>query len=494
MHPPDEGKARERVRFGTDGWRGQIARDFTFANVARVAHATAGFLLSDARKSLPLYRDWGAPYRPAANGIVVGYDTRFLSREFAWHFARVVRDRGLPVAVASDFVSTPALSHAVVDRRAACGVMFTASHNPPSDSGIKIKSEYGGSAPLDVTAVIESLLPEEAPEPRSPEGAVSPVDLRAPYLARVRRLIDPGRLTAFPVRVVADAMYGSAQGYVAELLAGYGVDHLQIRSVQNVLFGGKKPEPLEENLVPLRAVIASLPRRGAPVIGVATDGDGDRVAAMDEQGGYLDPHVTFALLLRYLITERRWRGAVVKSVNQTDMATAIAREHGLEVVEIPVGFRFAAEQILKKDVLIAAEESGSYAVRGHIPERDGVLTSLLLVEMAACAGKPLSHLVQSLQDDFGPHAYRRRDLVVAAPLEVVSRLRDAPPDRFAGWDVKGVETLDGIKLRFDEGWVLFRASGTEPILRTYCEMRSDEAVLRVLDEAERMARGELTLW
>jgi len=482
------------VRFGTDGWRGVIAREFTFDNVARVAQATAGFLLSKTRKELAIYREWGAQYRSAANGVIIGYDTRFLSREFAYHFARVLHDSGIPVIISDAPVPTPALSYAVVERRAAAGIMFTASHNPPIYNGIKYKAEYGGSAPGEVTSAVERLLPNKVTPPRSPEGAIVEADLREPFLAKVRTLVDPARLTASPVRVVIDSMYGSAQGYVSQLLTEYGVPYVQIRGTRNVLFGGKKPEPIEENLIPLRAVIASTRRGGEPLIGVVTDGDGDRISAMDEQGKFIDAHRSFALILRYLIKERGWRGAVVKSFALTDMAQKICREYNLELIEVPIGFKYACEQILKRDVLIAAEESGSIAIRGHIPERDGVLLSLLLTEIAASAKRPMSQVVAKMLDDLGPHVYHRRDIEVEGRLEVVARLRQNPPERFAGHRIRAIETLDGLKLRFDKGWLLFRASGTEPILRLYCEMETKKDVQVMLEEAERLARGDLTLW
>ena len=494
MKSQEEEQKAGDVRFGTDGWRGVIAREFTFDNVARVAQATAGFLLSETRKELAIYREWGASYRSAANGVIIGYDTRFLSREFAYHFARVLHDSGIPVIISDASVPTPALSYAVVKRRAAGGIMFTASHNPPIYNGIKYKAEYGGSAPGEVTSAVERLLPDKVTPPRSPEEAIVKADLRGPFLAKVRTLVDPARLTASPVRVVIDSMYGSAQGYVSQLLTEYGVPYVQIRGTRNVLFGGKKPEPIEENLIPLRAVIASTRRGGEPLIGVVTDGDGDRISAMDEQGKFIDAHRTFALILRYLIKERDWRGAVVKSFALTDMAQEICREYSLELIEVPIGFKYACEQILKRDVLIAAEESGSIAIRGHIPERDGVLLSLLLVEIAASAKRPMSQVVAKMLSDLGPHVYHRRDIEVEGRLEVVSRLRQNPPERFAGHRIRAIETLDGLKLRFDKGWLLFRASGTEPILRLYCEMETKKDVHIMLEEAERLARGDLTLW
>jgi phosphomannomutase len=404
------------IKFGTDGWRAGIAREFTFDNVARVAQATARFLLDEKRKDLAIYRDWGSPYRPAVDGVIVGYDMRFLSREFAHHFARVLHDSGIPVAVSDAPVPTPALSYAVVDRNVAAGIMFTASHNPATDNGIKYKAEYGGSAPGEVTSGVESFLPHTAPVPHSPKEAIDEINLRTPFLEKVRTLVDPDRLTASPVYVVIDSMYGSAQGYVSQLLGEYGVPYTNIRGRHDTLFGGKKPEPIEENLVPLRAVIASLRHRKHNLIGVVTDGDGDRISAMDEKGGFIDAHRTFALILRYLVEVRGLRGSVITAFNLTDMARDMCEDYGLTQIVVPIGFKHHCEKILKRgDVLIGAEESGSIAIQGHIPERDGVLHSILLSEIVASAGRPASELV---------HGSRR-----PAPREPAGAFWQPPSDR-----------------------------------------------------------------
>jgi phosphomannomutase len=493
---PRPGAASD-VKFGTDGWRGVIARDFTFDNVGRVAVAVADYLRSPDRRSARIYRDWKVEFRPAERGVMVGYDTRFLSEEFALHFARVLRDRGVPVIVSDTFVATPAVSYAVVARRAAAGIVITSSHNPPEYNGLKIKSEYGGSATDEVTKAVEARLPDEAPDaPR--DLTVERVDLRTPYLKRIRELVDYDRLTASKIHAVVDSMYGSAFGYVGELLREAGVAYTQVRGSRDVLFGGRKPEPLEENLIPLRAVIASLSgsrrtagarRAGQRLIGVATDGDGDRISAMDEAGAFIDAHRTYALILRYLVEERGMRGPVVVSFNLSDLLRRMADAYGLETIETPVGFKFAAEHLLTHDALIAGEESGSIGMRGHLPERDGVLWSMLLCEILATSGKKTSDLVASLQKTFGPQVYHRRDIDVERRIEVVETLKANPPDRFGGEPVRAVETLDGLKLRFADGWLLFRASGTEPILRMYCEMRTSKEVARMLAEAETFARG-----
>ncbi|MCI2425531.1 phosphoglucomutase/phosphomannomutase family protein [Candidatus Acetothermia bacterium] len=479
---------REEIRFGTDGWRGIIANDFTFANVARLAQATAEFLVSPQRAKLSIYTDWGAEYRPATEGVIIGYDTRFLSPEFALYFARVLQDNGIPVALSDSPVPTPAISYDVINRRQAAGVMITASHNPSIYNGVKFKPEYGGSAPQEVTDIIESLLVPVAPTPKSLPEDITKIDLKRPLLAKIRTLIDPARLTAAPVLVVIDSMYGSAQGYAKSLLDEYDVSSLPIRATRNPLFSGINPEPLDKNLVALRAVIASRYQTNKRIIGVATDGDGDRISAMDECGNFIDMHRTFALILRYLVEERGWRGAVVKSFALTDMATKMCTQYGLPLIEVPIGFKYACKQILTRgDVLIAAEESGSIGVKGHIPDRDGILCSLLLAEIAATARGTISEEIENIFAEIGPHFYRRCDLHIERRQEIVAKLLKQPPERFAGRPVKAIERLDGLKLRFADGWLLLRASGTEPILRLYCEMSTRAAVEEVLDMAARFA-------
>ena len=477
----------ESVRFGTDGWRAVIAREYTFDNVARVAQAVADFLRSDERASDPIYTDWGSPCHPLSGGVVIGYDTRFLSESFALHCAAVLQQSGIRVVVSDPFVPTPAVSYAVVDRQAAMGIVITSSHNPPEYNGLKLKADYGGSAPSSITRQVEQRLPAEAPPVSSQE--IERVDLIAPYMAKIEQMIDRDRLTASPIHVVVDAMHGSAQGLIARFLGASGVAHTEVRGTVDVTFGGHGPEPLERNLEPLRNAIRSL-QSSERTIGVATDGDGDRACAMDENGRFIDPHRTSALLLRYLVEQRGWRGPIVVSFNLSDLVRRMASAYGLELIEIPIGFKHAAEHIVQRDILMASEESGSYTVRGNIPERDGVLVSLLLAEMLATSTKTPSELVASLHDEFGPQTYARRDLHVEARLQIVSDLKASPPERFAGRPVRSVETLDGIKLRFKDGWLLFRASGTEPILRIYCEMTTKEEVRQLLDAAEELARGE----
>lgn len=484
------------IRFGTDGWRGVIARDFTFANVGRAAGAIAAYLRSPQRRSLDLYKKWGVPCRPPERGVVISYDTRFLSREFALHVGRILQDAEIPVWIAQDCAPTPALSYAVQTHQAALGVMITASHNPPEYNGVKIKVEYASSAPPSVTRLIEKLVPTEAPTPQTPENALNFADFKTTYLQRIRELIDREALRESPLCVIADSMYGAGRGYVVEILKALGVEHLQVRGGDNPRFGGKNPEPIEKNLGPLRAVLASerLKRKGAKhLLGVVTDGDGDRIAAMDERGQVLNSHRCFALILKHLLA-RGWKGKVVKSFALSDMADKLAVKNNLALDEVPVGFKYICEKMVREDVLIGGEESGGFAIKNHIPERDGILNSLLLCEIAAKSKKPVSEIVADLLAEAGPHWYDRRDLHLESRLEVVDRVKQRPPKEIAGLDVVKIELLDGIKLRFAHGWLLLRASGTEPLLRLYCELDAHAKVREVLDEAERFAHGDLSLW
>lgn len=483
--------AGDEIKFGTDGWRGVIGSDFTFDNVARVGAAIAAYLQDPKRKESPIYRVWGVPCRPASAGLIVGHDTRFLSHEFACQLGRAVTQAGVPVQITDSFVPTPALSAAVVDRGFVGGAMITASHNPPHWSGVKFKPEYGGSATAEVTTGIEAHLLPEAPP-------VSEVQLEArsiqeEYLARVRKLVDLKALARAPVYAVVDAMYGSAQGYLPALFRPVRIPFLPLRSRVDPLFGGKRPEPLPENVAPLKAVIRSLRGRvrGRIVVGLITDGDGDRAAAMDESGEFLDAHRTAALLLWHLIRHRGLSGRILKSFALTDMIDKLADHGGLPCSQIKVGFKWAVESLVTGTAAFAGEESGGYGYAGHIPERDGILSNLYILELVAATGKPLSALVQDLFALVGPHHYARKDLELRERVEVVERLSARPPEEVGGQAVVAVEDLDGLKLRFRKGWLLLRASGTEPILRLYCEMDTPDGVRHVLAEAEQIVSGGL---
>ncbi|MFP4135623.1 MAG: phosphoglucomutase/phosphomannomutase family protein [Candidatus Acetothermia bacterium] len=478
----------EEVSFGTDGWRGVIADDYTYENLGRVARALADYLKSPEREELRVYEEWGTPYRSHDEGVIIGYDGRFASEDFALFVARVLIDSGVPASVTERMVPTPALAFSVKERSAATGVMITASHNPPEYNGFKVKLESGASAPPEVTDAIEGRLPEDFKEV-DPNISVNRVDASSDYVEALTEIVDEERMTRNPVLAVIDSMYGSAAGFTARVLDEFGVPHVGVRQEYNPSFKGVRPEPLEENLEPLRAeILEQKAMNDVPVMGVVTDGDGDRISSMAQDGSFIDAHRTYALLMKYLVETRGWEGKAVKNFPLTDMIFKIGEKHGIDVEETAVGFKFIAEKMVREDVLIGGEESGGIGLKNHIPDRDGVLCALLLLEMVADAGKPPSELVDELLAEYGGHYYRRNDIHLEGRKEVAEMVEKDPPDEIAGHEVKSVETTDGIKLRFSDGWLLIRASGTEPLLRLYCEMDDETKLDEILTEAEKYSR------
>ena len=481
--------SKESVQFGTDGWRGVIAREFTFENVDRVSQALADFLKDARRKKIDLYRQWKVAFREHTRGVVVGYDTRFLSEEFALRAASVLQGNGIPVKVSHTCVPTPALSYAVEQHEAACGVMITSSHNPPQYNGVKLKAEFGGSAPPSFTCEVERRLPRHRRIPRSSE-AIERVDFSAPYLDRLRQLVDLDLIAGARLRVVIDAMHGSGSRCLASILKPLGVNCVEVRAKRDPLFGGVNPEPIAQNLTPLKAVVRAQRAKLKPrelLIGVVTDGDADRIGGMDDRGTVLTSHHCFSLILQHLI-DKGLQGTVVKSFALSDMVDKIAAKNGVVVEQVPIGFKYVAEKMVTGDVLIGGEESGGIAVKGHVLERDGLLMALLLLEAVAKRDQPPSRMIKALMKDVGPHHYARLDLHLESRLRVVERLLNAPPSEVAGRQVERVEDLDGIKLRFSNGWLMFRASGTEPLLRLYCEMDAPGAVEQMLAAARELAQ------
>lgn len=476
------------ISFGTDGWRAIISDEFTFANVRRVAQAYADYIGQHAR---------------IGGGVVVGYDTRFLSRDYAREVARVLAANGIRVFLSSDHLPTPALSWAVKERQAAGGVMITASHNPPQYNGVKIKADYGGSALPSITRAVEDRLSANEQAGRHAHvidynaavsgGGIHLADLRAPYVRQIRSLVDfeaIGRAGAGGLRVVVDSMYGAGQGLLAGLLAESGVGVEEIRSELNPGFCGINPEPILRNLGPLVEAVTS---RGAH-LGLALDGDADRCGAVDARGHMVDSQRIFALVLRHLVERRGWTGSVVKTFAVTRMVDRLAHRYGLKLHKMPVGFKYVCELALKEDVLMGGEESGGLGVKNHIPERDGVLIDLLLAEIVATEGKPLHVLIDELLAEVGPHYYNRVDLHLSPERKeaFLQGLGNRPPRSFASIPVTGLDDLDGFKYLLGErGWVLFRASGTEPIIRIYAELDDTGALEAVLAAGRDLALGNV---
>lgn len=461
------------IRFGTDGWRGRIAEEFTFANVRRVSQAIASHLKAASSS--------------ASSPIVVGYDTRFLSQEFARAAAEVLARSGIPVLLAAAFAPTPVFSYAVVSRKALGAVVITASHNPPGFNGLKLKSERGGSVSPRVTAAIEALLTSSLATSHWPLATGAPIvsfDPRPAYMKRLAELVDLQRVRASGIEVCLDPMYGASQGWLSGLLRTSGVPVKELHARVDPLFGGMPPEPLPHHLEELSAWLKK--GNGLMRVGFALDGDGDRVAAMDEAGNFVNPHQIFALLLKHLVEHRRLRGAVVRNFATTAMVEKLAKAYGLPCHETPIGFKHIALLMEKEDVLIGGEESGGIGIKGHIPERDGMLCALLLLELMAVEGKPLGRLLAELEAQVGPYRYGRLDLplrgdaVNALALEQWVRTSRKEVDALEVSLVE-VKDLDGLKFLFRDGrWLLLRPSGTEPVIRIYAEAPSPEGVEELL--------------
>jgi len=464
------------IRFGTDGWRGVIAEDFTFANVRRVARAIGRYLRAN--------EDW-------RKGIVVGHDCRFGSGRFARAAAEEIAGGGIPVRLAESFATTPAIAFAVRSRKAAGGVVITASHNPAQWNGVKFKASFGGSAAPEVMRKIEAELPHAggAESSESAEAAIETIDLVGPYMEELERIVDFQKIAARNFFFVADPLYGAARQCLAKLFERNGIRHREIHGEADPLFGGLHPEPIEPHVHELRqAMLAS-----EADAGFATDGDADRIGAMDRTGEFIDSHQIFSILLRYLVEVQGRTGGVVKTFSTTKLVDKLANKHGLPLYETPVGFKHIAEHMLTKDILIGGEESGGIGIPSlGGPERDGVLNAALLAQAMAHYGKSLGELVEELHQEFGPHHYRRVDLTLQ-PGQKERAMEAVSPNtlkEFVGYRITNREDLDGVKLYFDNGaWLLVRPSGTEPLLRVYSEAESPELVREILGRAEEWIRS-----
>lgn len=464
----------QEIKFGTDGWRGIIADDFTFDNVRRVAGAIASYVLKN---------------EDAKRGVFVGYDTRFASQRAAQVAAEVIAAAGIPVSLANDYTPTPAVSYAVKSNNAAGGIMITSSHNPWNWNGVKFKGKFGGSATPAIMKKVEEELRTGA-MPNNSKAAVEEIDLKSPYIAAVCRFADMDLIGKAKFKVAIDSMYGSGRGILAGILQDRGVEHVAIRQEVNPLFPGINPEPIEPHIALLQQTV----EREKCDAGLATDGDADRIGAVAEDGSFVDSHKIFCVLLRWLLERKKWSGDVVRAFNTTRMLDRISAKHGRKLYETQIGFKYTADLMMEHDILIGGEESGGIGYSRFLPERDGVLNCLLLANVMAEEGKPLGQLVADLQREFGPHFYGRRDLHIPEKVkqDAIQRARAESTQKLGNYKVLKKENLDGIKFFLDaptggdgaEAWILFRASGTEPLLRVYAEASSPELVTEVLSDAE----------
>jgi phosphomannomutase len=451
------------IAFGTDGWRAVIGDDYTFANVERVTQALADYL----------------DRRAVDGSVVVGFDRRFLSERFAERAAEVLAGSGRRTLLFDRATPTPIVSFEVARGGHVAGVCITASHNPAIFNGFKIKEQPGRSASPSNVREVEALV-DASPVRRGALDAVETLAPPAEYDRAVASLVDVEALRQSAVTIVADPIHGVAGRAFERFLGGGRARVITIRAERDAYFGGVNPEPIAPNLAALSEAV----RAEGALLGLATDGDADRLGAIDERGAFLTSQVVLAILVLHLAERRGERGRLVKTVSQSRILDRMAADLGLEVRETPIGFKYVADEIVRGDVLIGGEESGGFGVRGFIPERDGVLAGLLLAEAVHASGLAPSALADDIQRRYGPLYYDRRDLHIAPAdgLERVARIASDPPDRLAGDHVVAVTTVDGTKLALaDESWLLLRQSGTEPALRVYSEATSEAKRDALLD-------------
>ena len=482
------------INFGTDGWRAVISDTFTFHNLRLVTQAIA-----DAIYSGQWHSNNSRDSNPDPNRVVVGFDTRFLSDRYARDVARVMAANGYTVYIAQADASTPSISYAVKNLNAIGGIVITASHNAPRYSGVKLKAANGCSASPEQSRRVEIYLNDNQERGRGPnlmewdqaveEGLIISFNPVPDYYQHLRTLIDFNAIAANPPRIVVDSMHGSGRGMIKGILTGTGCEVVEIRGEMNPGFGGAHPEPIGSHLGALAGAIST----GMGTLGLALDGDGDRIGAMDERGNFVDPHKVMALAFRYLVEERGWKGPAVRTVSTTRMIDRLAEKYGLDVYETPVGFNHIADYMITEDILIGGEESGGISFRGNIPEGDGVLMGLLLIEMVAVYNKPLHDLVNDLLKEVGPAFYERKDQRLKFPIqktEMVQYLLDNKPAEIGGVKVSDILTVDGVKyILKDDSWLLIRPSGTEPVLRVYAEGRSEEMVQALLGYGAEVAES-----
>lgn len=455
------------IKFGTDGWREIIADQFTVANVRRVADATARFLLQQ---------------NPQAS-CVVGHDCRFGGAMFAEETARVLAGRGVKVHLCEGYVSTPMISLATRNTQSDAGIIITASHNPPSYNGYKIKASYGGPAIPAVITEVEQMIEAETPAPAASlaslreSGKVLAIDAEKMYIDHARASFDMDKLGSMGSALAYDAMFGAGQNVVRSLFPDAALLHCD----HNPGFHGRAPEPILKNLPELSGLLAGSPGLQC---GLATDGDADRIGFFDENGRFVDSHHIILLLMKYLTQFKGMGGSVVKSFSVSDKVDKLCALYGLQSITTKIGFKYICEYMVETDVLIGAEESGGIAVKGHIPERDGVWIGLMLMEYMAVTGKSISALIAEIYDEIGSFAVERYDLHVEEPRkqQIIAACKAAEYKTFGAYTVQQVEDTDGYKFRLGEdGWVMIRPSGTEPVLRVYAEAADSDAAFRILD-------------
>jgi alpha-D-glucose phosphate-specific phosphoglucomutase len=463
------------IKFGTDGWRGIIADDFTFENVRRVAGAIASYVLKNEDRE---------------RGLIIGYDTRFASQRAAQVVAEVIAKAGIPIKLANDYTPTPAISLAVKQQGAAGGVVVTSSHNPWNWNGVKFKGKFGGSATPAIMRKVEAELYADAMPKASKAAKIEEVDLKQAYIEAICRFADMNLISKANFNFAVDSMYGSGRGVLTKIFSEHKINYVAIRQELNPLFPDINPEPIEPHTAMLQSTVV----KERCHAGLATDGDADRIGAVAEDGSFVDSHKCFSILLRWVLERKKWPGDVVRAFNTTRMLDRIAAKYGRKLFECSIGFKHIADLMMEREIAMGGEESGGIGYGRYIPERDGILNCLLLANVMAEESKPLGQLVADLQREFGPHYYGRRDLHISDDRKqrAIRRAQAESTTQLGPFRVLRKEGLDGIKFFLDaptngngaEPWVLFRASGTEPLLRVYAEAASPELVNDILTESE----------
>jgi phosphomannomutase len=466
-----------QIKFGTDGWRAVIAEDFTFANVARVAQATADYWQSEIQN--PKSENFQQQKK-----VVVGYDRRFFSDRFAQTTAEVFAGNGFQVILTPEPTPTPSVSFAVKHLQAVGGVMITASHNPPAFNGFKLKSFYGGSSDSETCKAVESFLDKNPVKSVPLAEAVKSrriqiADVRPAHYAALKKLVDFKLIAKSKLRFAHEALFGVGAGCFEQLLAGTTCKVTTLNGAHDVMFGGINPEPIEKNYGPSQKYLRQHPHE----ICLVTDGDADRVGGMDGGGNYLSTHQIICLLLHHLVVNRHGKGRVVKALTTTAMVDKMCAHYGLPLVETGVGFKYICAEMLKGDVLLGAEESGGIGFPGHIPERDGIAAGLMLLELLATEKTSVNKMVATLEKQFGPHRYGRID--AHYPLEkragLMEFLKQNPPAKLLRSPLAQVKSFDGVKyVAEDSSWLMLRGSGTEPVLRIYAEAKSESDAQKLL--------------
>lgn len=456
------------IKFGTDGWRGLIADDFTFANLGLVTQALVEYLIDNKLQG---------------QGVAVGYDRRFQSEHFARAAAEICSGAGIKTYFCEHAIPSPALSLSVKELGLGAGIMITASHNPAAWNGFKIKESFGGSAFPETTKEVEKRI-KGSLSIKPSSDKIKHFDPDLLYLNKIKSMVDLDLIRSHNIKIVVDPMFGSGAGYFGKL----GLEVQEIRGQRDPLFGGINPEPLPINLEDSISFVRDTALKYAHELTacIVLDGDADRIAAIDGSGRFINTHNIFTLLLRHLHLHRRFSGQVVKTFNLSNLIDKLCRQYGLGLTVTPIGFKHIAKLMLEQDVMLGGEESGGMGIKGNIPERDGILAGLFLLELMAYEKRTLAEILDGIMDEHGYFYYDRIDLHTKEAQNIVTGLSKNPPSAFAGEKIAKIENLDGLKFSFgDESWILFRASGTEPLLRIYAEGRSPEKLKIILGEGEK---------